>query len=514
MKRFLTVVCCFVFAPLYSLSLNGESKREAKLFNSFLSSVYALREDDPKTFSKLQKTLALEPESNYLKRLLVAVAVMADRPELADPYVNFIEAGDNGAEDWSVYGAYLWKKGDFSAARDAYQKAFEQSDDLQIMLQYVTLLAATDPAQAVSTLEELSVSHPDLASAVYTEMASRLVQRGALNEALAYYNKAVELAPSEPAPRLGRAEVYEKASQYFFMLRELEDLEKMGFANAATYSRMGSVFLLVKDYPKAEEYFLKAKADDNADVPSAYFLALLAEQKGDYAAAVAYLQDAEDYPSSAAKWLQVSFYQRKLNRPQDGLKTLAAAYKKFGGNVEIGFFYALALHEAGEYKKAARVLEGVLKTNPAYAEARLQYAYTLESLKKYTEMEQALKTVLEQEPENAAALNLYAYSLAQRGERLDQAQEYIARALAVNPEDVSFIDTQAWVYFKQGKVAQAADLLASVSDELALQDADVAYHKGAVAYAQGSFEEARKYLGLARRQNKEAAQLYKQLPPR
>lgn len=514
MKYFLAVVCCFAFAPLYSLALNGESKREAKLFNSFLSSVYALREEDPKTFSKLQKTLALEPESKYLKRLLVAVAVTEDRPELADPYADFIESGDNGAEDWNVYGAYLWKKGDFPAARDAYQKAFEQSDDLQIMLQYVTLLAATDPAQAAATLKELSVSQPELASAVYTEMASLLVQRGDLDQALAYYDKAVELAPAEPAPRLGRAEVYEKATQYFFMLRELEDLEKMGFANAATYSRMGSVFLLVKDYPKAEEYFLKAKEDDNADVPSAYFLALLAEQKGDYAAAIAYLQDAQDYPSSAAKWLQVSFYQQKLNQPQAGLKTLASAYKKFSGNVEIGFFYALALHDAGEYKKAARVLEGVLKTNPTYAEARLQYAYTLESLKKYKEMEQALQAVLEQEPKNAAALNLYAYSLAQRGERLDRAQEYIARALAVNPEDFSFIDTQAWVYFKQGKIAEAADLLSSIPEELALQDTDVAYHKGAAAYAQGSFEDARKYLDLARRKNKEAAALYKQLPPR
>lgn len=514
MKRFLMVVCCFAFAPLYSLALDGESRREAKLFNSFLSSVYALRGDDPATFSKLQKTLALEPDSKYLKRLLVSVAVAQGRPELADPYAGFIESDGNGADDWSVYGAYLWKKGNYPAAREAYQKALEQSDDLRIVFQYVTLVSSMEPAQAAEAMEELAASHPELAAPVYTETGNLFLQRGDLNKALGYYNKAAELAPDDPAPLLGRAEVYEKASQYFLMLHEFEELEKMGFGNAGTYSRMGSVFLLVKDYAKAEEYFLKAKADDNGDVPSAYFLALLAEQKGDYAGAISYLQDSEDYPSSAAKWLQVSFYQQKLNLPQAGLKTLESAYKKFGGNVEIGFFYALLLHDAGEYKKAARVLEGVLKTNPAYTEARLQYAYTLESLKKYKEMEQALQTVLEQEPQNAAALNLYAYSLAQRGERLAQAQEYIARALAVNPEDTSFIDTQAWVYFKQGKVDTAADLLATVPEELALQDAEVAYHKGAVAYAQGKVEEARKYLGLARRKNKEADGLYKQLPPR
>ncbi|MDO5764240.1 MAG: tetratricopeptide repeat protein [Elusimicrobiales bacterium] len=196
------------------------------------------------------------------------------------------------------------------------------------------------------------------------------------------------------------------------------------------------------------------------------------------------------------------------------MKTLEEAYQKFGGNVEIGFFYALALNDAGEYKKAARVLKGVLQTNPNYTEARLQYAFTLESLKKYKEMERALQTVLEEQPENAAALNLYAYSLAVRGERLDLAQEYIARALAVNPEDNSFIDTQAWIYFKQGKIAEAADLLDSLPDELAERDADAAYHKGAVAFERGEWEAARKYLELSRRKNKEAAQLYKRLPPR
>ncbi len=514
MKCFLTVVCCMFCAPLCALSLNGESKREAELFNSFLSSVYALRADDAQAFSLLEKTLALQPDSKYLKRLLVSAALADNRPDLAEPYANFISVDENTAEDWSVYGAYLWKKGDFPGAREAYKKALEQSDDLRIMFQYITLVSGMEPVQAVAALDELALAYPDLASPIYTEVGNLFLQRGNLDRALAYYNQAVEAAPYEPAPRLGRGEVYEKASQYFLMLHEFEELEKMGFGNAATYSRMGSVFLLVKDFPKAEEYFLKAKADDNGDVPSAYFLSLLAEQKGDFSQAIGYLKEAEDYNASASKWLQVSFYQKKLNQPKESLKTLEEAYKKFAGNVEIGFFYALALNDEGQYKKAARVLKKVLESNPQYTEARLQYAFALESLKKYKAMERELQTVLEAQPDNSAALNLYAYSLALRGERLDLAQEYIARALAVNPEDNSFIDTQAWIYFKQGKLAEAADLLASVPDDLALRDADVAYHKGAVAFAQGAFDEARKYLDMARRTNKAAAKLYKKLPPR
>ncbi len=268
----------------------------------------------------------------------------------------------------------------------------------------------------------------------------------------------------------------------------------------------------MKDLPKAVEYFLKAKADDNGDVPSAYFLALIAEQKGDYSRAVGYLKDSADYDKSSAKWLQVSFYLKRLNRPEESLKTLAEAYRKFDGNVEIGYFYALALNDAKEYKKAAKVLKKILESNPAYEEARLQYAFTLDSLKKYKEMDAQLELLLEKNPKNAAALNLYAYSLAERNLRLSDAQEFIARALAVNPEENAFIDTQAWIYFKQGKTEAADNILSAVPEEVVAANPDIAYHRGAIWYERGDFERARKYLDMARGEIKEAAKLYKKLP--
>lgn len=514
MKRVWAVLVCVAAVSAGAIPLNDESKREAIVFKSFLKAVYAQRAKDPKAYSLLQKTLALEPDSKYLKRLLVSSAVTAERTDLAEPYADFINSGENEADDWRVYGTYLWKKGDLKGARDAYRQAVEQDDEFRLLFQYMMLLSVLPPLEAVGAFEELAHSRPDAASPAYTEAGNLYLQRGDLRTALIYYNKAVEAAPYDPAPRLGRGEVYEKSSQYFLMLHEFEELEKMGFGNAATYSRMGSVFLLVKDYPKAEEYFLKAKSADNGDVPSAYFLSLLAEQKGDFGRAIGYLKDAEDYDESASKWLQVSFYQQKLNQPEESLETLKEAYKKFAGNVEIGFFYALALNGAQKYKESARVLKKILESNPSYTEARLQYAFTLESLKKYKDMERELQLILEEDPKNGAALNLYAYSLAVRGERLERAQEYIARALAVNPEDASFIDTQAWIYFKQGNVDAAADLLASVPDDLTERDADVSYHKGAVLFSQGKFDEARRYLETARLKNKDAAKLYKKLPPR
>ncbi len=513
MKKFLALALCLAVSPAWALSLNDQSKAEARLFTQFLKAVYAQRADSPKAFAELEKALQLSPDSKYLKRMLVSQALADGTPEKAEPYIGFIDQGENDAEDWLVYGAYQLKKNNLSEAEKAYDQAFKlEPDNARVLYQYVMVLSLFNVDKAVEKLLALAQEDPDLAPAIYTQIGSMYFEARRMDDALTYYNKAVQLAPDDPNPRLGRGEVYEKTAQYFLMLHEFEELEKMGYANAGTLSRMASVYLLSNDLPKAEEYFLKAKADDNGDVPSAYFLAKLAEHRGDFSRAIAYLRESSDFNRSADKWLQVSFYLQKLNQPEESLHTLRQAYQKFDGNVEIAFFYALALNDRGEYKKAAKVFKNLLATNPSYEEARLQYAFTLDSLKKYKDLDEQLNTLLEQNPKNAAALNLYAYSLAERNTRLDDAQEYIARALALSPDDNSFIDTQAWVYFKQGKYQQAADILSAVAPEYVQANPEIAYHLGAVLYALGRYDEARPYLQAASSSFKEAQKLYKKLP--
>ena len=126
-------------------------------------------------------------------------------------------------------------------------------------------------------------------------------------------------------------------------------------------------------------------------------------------------------------------------------------------------------------------------------------------------MENQLNILLEYQPNNAAALNLYAYSLAQRGERLPKAQEFIAKALALNPTDYSFIDTQAWVYCKQKNYTAAEDLLKYIPQEVLQANPEIAYHLGAVYFETGNREQAKIYLEMALPSQKEAKKLYKKL---
>ena len=57
MKKYLLAACCFCAISASALSLNAESKQEARLFKQFLEAVYAQREQDPHAFNYLQKAL-------------------------------------------------------------------------------------------------------------------------------------------------------------------------------------------------------------------------------------------------------------------------------------------------------------------------------------------------------------------------------------------------------------------------------------------------------------------------
>lgn len=496
---------------LRALPVSSQGKQEAQLFNRYIAAVYAQRAGDPQAFTLLKKALAQDPDSKYLKHQLVLTAIAQNQPELADPYIDFIEQGENTAEDWNTYASYLAMQAKLDEAAQAYEKALAlDPDNIQTLASYGLILSAMDLNTAVEKLNKMAQSYPSIASDVYTQIGYLYWRRHQIEPALAYYEKGIQADAKNPNPRMGRANIYEKTSQYFLMLHELEELENNGYANAETYSRMGSIFLLVKDIPKAEQYFLKAKEADTHNAAAAYFLSLLAESRGDFAGAILYLKDSSDYEENASRLLQVSFYQQRLNQPQESVRTLEIAYKKFPDNVEVGFFYGLALNDIGAYAKAARVFKEVLTNRPQYHEARLHYAYTLESLKKYKEMEKQLKELLDAQPKNAAALNLYAYSLAERGVRLAEAEEYIARALSLSQNE-AFIDTQAWIYFKQGKQDQALDLLLSISPQTVDRNAEIAYHLGAVFAAKGDKEKALFYLEKCRAQLKEAEKLYQHL---
>ena len=113
----------------------------------------------------------------------------------------------------------------------------------------------------------------------------------------------------------------------------------------------------------------------------------------------------------------------------------------------------------------------------------------LDKQKKYAESEAVFRQLIAKDPSNALALNYLGYMLAERGERLDESVDYIKRALAIDPDNGSYLDSIGWAYYKDGKLDLALDNLKRAADQLTTNSV-VQDHYGDVLFKLGRFNDA------------------------
>ncbi|MDR1678768.1 MAG: tetratricopeptide repeat protein [Prevotellaceae bacterium] len=93
-------------------------------------------------------------------------------------------------------------------------------------------------------------------------------------------------------------------------------------------------------------------------------------------------------------------------------------------------------------------------------------------------------------PNHAGLLNNYAYYLSIADRDLDKAELMSAKAVQAYPENVSFLDTYAWIFFKQGNMTLARMYIMQAIDKGGDKNPVVAEHYGDILYQNGQPEEA------------------------
>ncbi len=107
-------------------------------------------------------------------------------------------------------------------------------------------------------------------------------------------------------------------------------------------------------------------------------------------------------------------------------------------------------------------------------------------------------------PYSSSLYNNAAYMLARRGQRIQTALKWVRRAERLGPSDnVYYLDTEGWVLYRQGHLAQAERLvrasLAQVTDRRGGGATEALWHLGRILEDQGRLQEAaRVYVESAR----------------
>lgn len=111
--------------------------------------------------------------------------------------------------------------------------------------------------------------------------------------------------------------------------------------------------------------------------------------------------------------------------------------------------------EQKEIPVALAFLEAGVSHYPDNAQLFFEYGLMLDKNGMEAQAMAKMMKVLEIQPDHADALNYVGYSWADKNIRLQEALQYIEKAVALKPDNGYIVDSLGWVYYRLGDFRRA-----------------------------------------------------------
>ncbi len=221
-----------------------------------------------------------------------------------------------------------------------------------------------------------------------------------------------------------------------------------------------------------------------------YYLGQLAEQEQNPDQALLHylqVQPGQDFLPATVKLLNIFITQEDLESASEHMNRLRNRFPEQAPGLYLLQTQTLSQHQYLNHAEA--LLNEALNAHPNHSDLRYGRAMLYDQRNNFEATERDLKAILKYVPNNATALNALGYILAERGERLEEAEQLILQALELAPNEPAILDSMGWVLYRQGKPERALGYL-----ERAFRlfpDQEVAAHLGEVLWVLGAGEKAR-----------------------
>ena len=372
-------------------------------------------------------------------------------------------------------------------------------------------LEAKDPDRALALAGQAQALDPTAPGPALLAMELMRDRPAAETQVLDYLKQD----RAEPALRLGYVRLLTAAQRYTDAIAQLNIATRLQPAVAAPWLSLGALHLELKHTRDGEAALLRyvelvksqpaetqatAASDDDDDgaarpeqglVQAWLMLAQSAEQRGDFAAAEAWLAKIDD-PQRAldvqTRRASILARQGKLAQARDLISRVPEKTAEDGRAKLLA--EAGVLREVKRWRDAFDVLAGANQRFSEDSDLLYEQAMMAEKIDRLDDMERLLRKVIALKPDNAHAHNALGYSLADRQQRLPEARELIQRALELSPGDPFITDSLGWVEFRLGHRDEAIRLLKGAYTSR--PDPEIAAHLGEVLWAAGLRDEARR----------------------
>lgn len=208
---------------------------------------------------------------------------------------------------------------------------------------------------------------------------------------------------------------------------------------------------------------------------------------GDLEAGLRYRQRALPIAApSAARRMEIVQLLLRMGRTGQAAAEIETAREKYPGSAI--FTYLLAVTRLDERRpREALELFKTAETEAVTAGAQdlfnadfyFQSGVAAEQSGEISDAAERLKKCIAMDPANAArAENYLGYMWAVRGQNLTEAEKLILGALEKEPRNPAYMDSLGWVYFQQGRHADALVKILRASELMPAPDPEVFEHLG------------------------------------
>ncbi|WP_042299426.1 tetratricopeptide repeat protein [Paraburkholderia kururiensis] len=354
-------------------------------------------------------------------------------------------------------------------------------------------LLADDVPSARKSLETALSIRPD-----YLPAALMLAQMGPdeRNEAIASLEKYVQQNPKSHDGRLALAQTYLAADRLDDARKQFETMRKDNSGDLTPLMALALISIQQKKFPEAQAYLTQyaqqAEKTPGGDPGQAYiYLAQLALELKNETDAAKWLDriqpDSQQYIPAQVTRAQLL---EKQGKPDDARKLLAGIQAADPRDQAlIARTDAAILFDAKRYPEAEARLAKAVEQFPDDPDLTYDYAMAAEKNAHYDVMETQLRKLIRTQPNNPQAYNALGYSLADRNQRLQEADKLIEKASSLAPNDAFIMDSVGWVKYRLGDTSDAIKLLRKA---YTLQpNAEIGAHLGEVLWKSGAQDEAR-----------------------
>ncbi len=475
-----------------------------------LGRLYRLQDEFHKAEAEFQAAIKLDPNSEEAITALAFLYNEEGDNARATQLLTSIPDANKSAKLYSALGYVYEQQKDYKKAIDSYRHAIALDRDNLDAIRGLAENLLND-GQTEAALEQYKIiadSNPEDAQTLL-RMAEIYRKQGEYDQALDELTKAGSIVPEAIQVPYETAIIYNIQGRYDDAIQILKDLlqksEKADNSNtqdgkarrSAWLEFLATVYHEAGNDTQAIEYYRKMLdlGDDSAERGYGGLVDIYRGQK-DWQQATAVAKEAvQKLPKDRSLKMLYASQLADMGQPDAALEQVKSLLKGNSSPDDRDVYMTLAqmYTRMKRWPDAEQAMDQAekLSVKPEDKEAvQFLRASSYERQKKYDQAEAVFRKILSADPTNAGTLNYLGYMMADHGVQLNEALDYVKKAVQLEPANGAYLDSLGWAYFKLGKYDLAEENLVKATQHEMGDDPTVQEHLGDLYQKTGRLKQA------------------------